>query len=193
MFICIQIKTQTPQYLPYMTPAEKMIYRLHTSSYLIVTNCRCFITVFYTDRHKILYDLLICNKKPRSFVRNRVFVSQSIFPPAWFYRMEPFNGLSYIGIAIMIPIRNLLYFGNFMVLQLQERGFTAQLFYPISGFWGPASPAPWCGRSRWAAPPPARFADTDHPRILRGMMKRPLYSNVAPVWAERTSWAYRFR
>ena len=133
MFICIQIKTQTPQYLPYMTPAEKMIYRLHTSSYLIVTNCRCFITVFYTDRHKILYDLLICNKKPRSFVRNRVFVSQSIFPPAWFYRMEPFNGLSYIGIAIMIPIRNLLYFGNFIVLQLQERELQPSYFIQSRG------------------------------------------------------------
>ena len=47
--------------------------------------------VFYADQHKILCALLICNKKPRSFVRNGVFASQSIFPPAWLYGMEPFQ------------------------------------------------------------------------------------------------------
>jgi len=34
----------------------------------------------YMDRHKTLRDLLICNKKPRSFLRNGVIVGQSIFP-----------------------------------------------------------------------------------------------------------------
>jgi len=31
-----------------------------------------------------------------------------------------------------------------------------------------------------------RFVDTDRPLVPPGMMEKPPYSNVAPVWAERT-------
>jgi hypothetical protein len=38
-----------------------------------------------------IHFLLLYNRKTPLFVRNGVFVSQSIFPPAWLYGMEPFQ------------------------------------------------------------------------------------------------------
>lgn len=63
---------------------------------------RVLILVFYADLYKILRDLVFCNKKTRSFVRNGVLIACPCFPPAWLYGMKPNKALKNLSLNITI-------------------------------------------------------------------------------------------
>jgi hypothetical protein len=64
--------------------------------------------VSYADRHKTLFHLLICNKKPRSFLRNRVFCQPVHISLRYSYTgWNLFNCLYIDGVIITICVRNL--------------------------------------------------------------------------------------
>jgi len=59
-----------------------------------------FVMVFYTDRYKILCDLPISNKNPRSFLGNGVMIASPYFPPARLYVMEHIQLLFIFSVSL---------------------------------------------------------------------------------------------
>lgn len=73
------------------------------------------ITASYMGRHKTLCDPLISNKNPVLLQETGYWSANPYSLRHDYTGWNFFNGLSYVEVAITIPIRMPLYFGNFSV------------------------------------------------------------------------------